>query len=155
MARFDVKRVNSFEWVGIGAAVVALIVVHAPWFVANGWGLAAAEKHGFDPAPGGWELGFLTRFSVLLLTTGAVAVLLPHFGIRVRWRSAIWIVTAALPAILIPLSRNSFVSSMQQYGYTPDVSIWFYVAMGAAWLSTIAAALNTRVAPAAAPPAGS
>jgi len=147
MAQFDVKRVNPLEWAGVVAGVVALAVVHAPWFVPDGWGLSAARRHGFDPAPTGWDIGFLARTGVLLLAAGAVAVLLPHLGVQVPWRRVIWISGAALAALLIPISRNNFVAAMQEYGYRPDVSIWFHVVVGASWLSTTAAALNARLAP--------
>lgn len=100
MARFDVKRVNQLEWAGIVASVVALIVVHAPWFVASSRGLAAGERYGFDPAPAGWDTGFLAKAGVLLLAVGAIMVLLPHLGVQVPWRPGIWIGTAAAAAVL-------------------------------------------------------
>jgi hypothetical protein len=143
MARFDAKRVNPLEWAGMAAGVAALIALRVPWFNPSGWEVEFAAKRGFEAAPVGWEVGVLARTAMLLLVAGAFAVLLPHLGIRVPWRSVIWIGGALVAAVLVPISRNNYGRD----GFYRDVSIWFHLTVGAAWVSLLAAALNARLAP--------
>jgi hypothetical protein len=145
MARFDVKRVNPLEWAGVVAGAAASVVLRAPWFEPNDWERDVAERSGIDPDPVGWDVGLLAQLGILLLVAGAIAVLLPHLGIRVPWRSVIWISSAFVALLLIQFGRNNYGGPLVEDGYRPDVSIWFHVAAGATWISLAAGALNARL----------
>jgi hypothetical protein len=147
MARFDVKRVNPLEWAGIAAAVVGVLVLRAPWFTPTARDVWIAGRYGIEPDPSGWQVGVLARTGVSLLVVAALVVLLPHLGIRVRWRPGIWIVAALAALVLVGISRHQYGTGETEGGYTPDVSLWFYAAAAATWVSLAAAALNARLAP--------
>lgn len=140
--RFDVRKVNLFEWAGIGAAVVALAVLWAPWwaFTDQQRGLVASGSY-----PPGWEREWLAQVSVFLLVAGAVVALLPHLGVRVPWRSGIWIGTAVLAVVCIAVSRQPLGASGMCY-CGPARTLWYYLAVGATWVSALAALLNARSA---------
>jgi hypothetical protein len=110
MARFDARRVNLSEWAGLAAAAVVLAALAAPWFDPNAWERDVLERRGFDPDPDptGWDVGLLTRLGALLLLVAALLVLLPHLGLRIPWRSAIWIVAALAAVLLVSLSRYHY-----------------------------------------------
>ena len=103
MAEFDVKRVTTLEWAGIGAGVLAFIVSFFPW-VSIDFGDEFGTL-GIDTSVSGsaWDAGFLAWFSVLLLLGAAVVVILPHFGTVVPQRSMIWLGVSAAAFVFILL----------------------------------------------------
>jgi hypothetical protein len=104
MAEFDVKRVTTLEWAGIGAGVLAFIVSFFPWITVD-FGGGLAELAGVDTSVSGsaWDAGFLAWFSCLMLIGVAVVVVLPHFGTEVPQRSMIWMAVSAVAFLFILL----------------------------------------------------
>jgi len=148
MAEFDVKRVSTLEWAGIGAGILAFIVSFFPW-VSIDFGGGLAELSGFDTSVSGsaWDAGFLAWFSVLLLVGTAVVVLLPHFGTEVPQRSMIWMVASGVAFLLIllrVLTYDSFLS--------PGWGL--FVGLALALASAVAGFLVFRAAPNTTPQAG-
>jgi hypothetical protein len=99
MAEFDVKRVTTFEWVGIGAGLLALIVSFFPWYSASA-SVAGIEASESNTA---WSTGIGAWLPVLMLLATAVLVALPHIGVAVSNLALIWLGLSAGAAVIILL----------------------------------------------------
>jgi len=141
MAEFDVKRVTTLEWAGIGAGLFAFIVSFFPWAAVDFEGDEIAEAFGLDVSISAWAAGmFLAWFSVLLLVAAAVVVILPHFGTQVPQRSLIWLVCSGLAFLFILLRWVTYESVV-------SASIGLFLGLAAALVSAVAAFLAFRAAP--------
>lgn len=111
MAEFDVKRVTTLEWAGIGAGLLAFIVSFFPWLSVD-FGGELADLTGVDTSVSGsaWDAGFLAWFSVLILIAVAVVIVLPHFGTEVPQRSLIWMIGSGVAALFILLRWLTYES---------------------------------------------
>jgi hypothetical protein len=149
MAEFDVKRVTTLEWTGVGAGALAFIVSFFPW--------ASVDITGFGSISGNaWDLGFLAWFSVLLLMVAAGLVLAPHFGVKVDRQPLIWLILAGLATLFIVIRWLTLSSSLGDTGILTDsidVGPGFGLIVGllAAIASTVVAFLTFRAAPKTAP----
>jgi hypothetical protein len=99
MAEFDVKRVTTFEWVGIGAGLLALIVSFFPWFSSSA-SFEGIESSGSSTA---WGTGIGAWLPVLMLLATGVLVALPHIGVAVSNLALIWLGLSAGAAVIILL----------------------------------------------------
>jgi hypothetical protein len=99
MAEFDVKRVTTFEWVGIGAGLLALIVSFFPWYSASA-SVAGIEASESNTA---WSTGIGAWLPVLMLLATAVLVALPHVGVAVPNLALTWLGLAGAAALIILL----------------------------------------------------
>jgi hypothetical protein len=97
MAEFDVKRVTTFEWVGIGAGLLALIVSFFPWFSSSA-SFEGIESSGSSTA---WGTGIGAWLPVLMLLATGVLVALPHIGVAVSNLALIWLGLSAGAALII------------------------------------------------------
>lgn len=95
MAEFDVKRVSTLEWAGIGAGLLAFIVSFFPWY--------SVSYGGFGGSLSAWNTGIGAWLPVLMLLAAAVLILLPHFGVQVPRLTLIWLGLAAGAAVIILL----------------------------------------------------
>jgi hypothetical protein len=135
MARFDVRQVSPLEWAGVGAAVVALVMLGAPWF---------ALRCGCFLGDVDWTLEWLALTSVVLLVVGAVVVLLPHLGVRVPGRSGIWIGVSVLAVVCITFSRSGWGYAAAIFCGMTEGTVWFHAVVGATWVAALAALLHAR-----------
>lgn len=103
MAEFDVKRVSTLEWAGIGAGLAAFIFSFLPWYSVDFEGFGGGSLSA-------WGTGFFALFSVLLLMGAAGLVLAPHFGVQV----------ARLPLIWLSLSGAAVLFILLQWLILPD-----------------------------------
>jgi hypothetical protein len=95
MAEFDVKRVTTLEWAGIGAGLLAFIVSFFPWY--------SVSVAGFGESISAWNTGIGAWLPVLMLMASAVLILLPHFGVQVARVTLIWLALAAASVVIILL----------------------------------------------------
>lgn len=99
MAEFDVKRVTTFEWVGVGAGLLALIVSFFPWFSASA-PVAGVEVSKSTIA---WATGIGAWLPVLILLATAGLIALPHLGVAVNNLPLTWLGLSAAATVLILL----------------------------------------------------
>ncbi|WP_459718401.1 hypothetical protein [Actinophytocola sp. KF-1] len=144
MAEFDVKRVSTLEWAGIGAGLAAFIFSFFPWASVDLGDGGMLGAMGIDTSVSAWGAAFLGWFPILLLMAAAVVVLLPHFGVEVPRRSLNWLILAGVATLLILLrllTLGEFVS--------PGFGL--FLGLIAAIVSGVAAFLLYRAEPKAAP----
>ncbi|MBB4908335.1 hypothetical protein [Actinophytocola algeriensis] len=103
MAEFDVKRVSTLEWAGIGAGLAAFIFSFLPWYSVDVAGFGGGSLSA-------WSTGFFALMSVLLLMAAGGLVLAPHFGVQV----------ARLPLIWLSLSGVAILFILLQWLILPD-----------------------------------
>src|ERR1700754_370737 len=141
MAEFDVKRVTTLEWAGIGAGLLAFIVSFFPWVTVD-FGGEIADITGIDTSVSGraWDAGFLGWFSVLLLVAAAVIVLLPHFGVAVQQRSMIWMILGGVAFLFILLRWLTYDSVI-------DPGWGLFVGLVLALVSAVSGFLAFRASP--------
>jgi hypothetical protein len=160
MAEFDVKRVTTFEWVGIGAGLLALIVSFFPWYSASA-SVAGIEASESNTA---WSTGIGAWLPVLMLLATAVLVALPHLGVAVPNLTLIWLGLAAGAAVIILLrwltlpddgGLSSVGLSLEEVDVDAGAGFGLIVALVLAVGSAAVAFLSYRSAPStAAPQAG-
>jgi hypothetical protein len=95
MAEFDVKRVTTLEWAGIGAGLLAFIVSFFPWY--------SVSYAGFGESISAWNTGIGAWLPVLMLMAAGVLIALPHFGVQVARVPLIWLALAAASVVIIVL----------------------------------------------------
>ncbi len=95
MAEFDVKRVSTLEWAGIGAGLAAFIFSFLPWYSVDA-GIVSGSVSA-------WGTGFFAVLSVLLLMGAAGLVLAPHFGVQVARLPLIWLSLAGAAVLCVLL----------------------------------------------------
>jgi hypothetical protein len=140
MAEFDVKRVTTLEWAGIGAGVLAFIVSFLPWITVDFGDEFGDLGISTSVSGGAWDAGFLAWFSVLLLLAAAVVVILPHFGTQVPQRSMIWLGLSAVAFVFILLRWLTYDEFL-------DPGFGLFVGLVLALVSAVAAFLVYRAAP--------
>jgi hypothetical protein len=96
MAEFDVKRVTTLEWAGIGAGLLAFIVSFFPWYSIDVAGFGGGSLSAWNTGIGAW-------LPMLMLMAAGVLVLLPHFGVQVQRLTLIWLALAAAAVVIIVL----------------------------------------------------
>ena len=96
MAQFDVKRVTTLEWAGIGAGLAAFIFSFLPWYSVDVAGFGGGSLSA-------WGTGFFALMSVLLLMAAAGLVLAPHFGVQVARLPLIWLSLSGVAVLFILL----------------------------------------------------
>lgn len=113
MAEFDVKRVTTLEWAGIGAGALAFVVSFLPWASIDLGGGELLSSMGVSTSVSAWNAGFLGWFPVLLLVAAGVLVFLPHVGVEVPRRAMTWLILAGVSVLFILLrlvTLESFIS---------------------------------------------
>jgi opacity protein-like surface antigen len=118
MAEFDVKRVTTFEWVGIAAGLLALIVSFFPWYSAS----ASVEGVEASDTNTAWTTGIGAWLPVLILLATAVLIALPHIGARVPHLALIWLGLSAAAAVII-LLRWLTLPELPEDGGLSDVGL--------------------------------
>ena len=137
MADFDVKRVTTLEWAGIGAGILAFIVGFFPWASVD---FGDDLGFGLDVSGNAWQVGFLAWFSVLLLLAAAVVIALPHFGTPIPNRNLIWLGLSGLATLFTLLQWPTL-------GEYLSASVGLFLGIVVALVSAVAAFLNYRAAP--------
>lgn len=144
MAEFDVKRVTTLEWAGIGAGLAAFIFSFFPWASVDvGEGGMMLDAMGIDTSVSAWNAGFLGWFPILLLLAAAVIIFLPHVGTAVPRLSMNWLILSGV-AVLFILLRLLTLETL----VSPSVGL--FLGLIAAIVSGVAAFLVFRTAPKAA-----
>jgi hypothetical protein len=95
MAEFDVKRVSTLEWAGIGAGLAAFIFSFLPWYSVDA-GIVSGSLSA-------WGTGFFAVLSVLLLMAAGGLVLAPHFGVQVPRQALIWLSLSGAAVLFVLL----------------------------------------------------
>jgi hypothetical protein len=140
MAEFDVKRVTTLEWAGIGAGVFAFIVSFFPWASLDFGDDEFLSGMGLDTSVSAWNAAFLGWFPILLLMAAAVIVFLPHAGVEVPRRTLTWLILAGAAFVLILLRLVTYESVL-----SPGFGL--FLGLIAAAVSAVAAFLVYRAAP--------
>lgn len=148
MAEFDVKRVSTLEWAGIGAGLAAFIFSFLPWYSVDVAGFGGGSLTA-------WGTGFFALMSVLLLIAAGALVLAPHFGVQVARLPLIWLSLSAAAVLFILLQWLILPDDggIGDFGLLGDSGIesgaGFGLIMGliAAVASGVAAFLTFRAAP--------
>jgi hypothetical protein len=96
MAQFDVKRVTTLEWAGIGAGLVAFLVSFFPWYSVEFAGIGGGSLSAWNTGIGAW-------LPVLLLMVAGGLLLAPHFGAQVARLPLVWLAVAAASVVIILL----------------------------------------------------
>lgn len=152
MAQFDVKRVTTLEWAGIGAGLAAFIFSFLPWYSVDVAGFGGGSLTA-------WGTGFFALMSVLLLMAAAGVVLAPHFGVQVARLPLIWLSLAGVAVLFILLQWLILPDDggIGEFGLLGDSGIesgaGFGLILGliAALASGVGAFLTFRAAPKMAP----
>lgn len=139
MAEFDVKRVTTLEWAGIGAGLAAFIFSFFPWASVDVGDGGMLDAMGISTSVSAWGAEFLGWFPILLLIGAAAVVFLPHVGVEVPRQSLTWLILSGLATLLILLrllTLGQFVSP----------SVGLFLGLIAAIVSGVAAFLAFRAA---------
>ncbi|MFC4856449.1 hypothetical protein [Actinophytocola glycyrrhizae] len=145
MAEFDVKRVTTLEWAGIGAGLAAFIFSFLPWHSVSA-GIVSASANA-------WSTGFFSLFAVLLLMAAGGLVLAPHLGVEVARLPLIWLALSGVAVLFILLQwliiPNDGVAEYGLLGAGIESGAGFGLILGliAAIVSTVGAVLTFRAAP--------
>lgn len=157
MAEFDVKRVTTFEWVGIGAGLLALIVSFFPWYSASA-SVAGIEASESNTA---WTTGIGAWLPVLMLLGTAVLIALPHLGVEVSNLALIWLGVSGAAALIILLrwltlpddgGLSQVGLSLENVDVDAGAGFGLIVGLILAIASAVVAFLTYRAAPSAAVP---
>ncbi len=147
MAEFDVKRVSTLEWAGIGAGLAAFIFSFLPWAALDVGDDVMFGAMGIDTSVSAWNAGFLGWFPILLLVAAGVIVLLPHLGVEVPRLAMNWLILAGVAVLLILLRLLTLESLVSP-------SFGLFLGLVAAIVSGVAALLVFRAEPKPATGAG-
>lgn len=146
MADFDVKRVTTLEWTGIGAGALALIASLLPWYSVDVAGFGGGSLSA-------WNSGFIAWFPMLLVLVAGGAVLATHFGVNVNRLPLTWLVVSGLAVLLVLLRWVTLPDDGGLGGFGlgasgVDSGAGFGLILGliVAIASTVAAFLNFRSA---------
>jgi hypothetical protein len=115
MASFDPKRVNTLDWVVIGAGGLAFIASFFNWYSASVSFGGLKQSHGVSA----WSAGFAAWFSVLLLVVAAGLVLAAAAGQAVKISVPLPVLTlglSVLALVLIVLRWLTFPSAKDELG---------------------------------------
>jgi hypothetical protein len=147
MAEFDVKRVSTLEWAGIGAGLLAFIVSFFPWY--------SVSYAGFGESISAWNTGIGAWLPVLMLMAAGVLVALPHFGVQVARVQLIWLGLAAASVVIILLRWLTLPDDgglgggilTGESGFEAGAGFGLFVGLVVAIVSGVAAFLAFRSAP--------
>ena len=140
MAEFDVKRVTTLEWAGIGAGLAAFIFSFFPWASVDVGDGGMLDAMGIDTSVSAWNAGFLGWFPILLLLAAGVIIFLPHVGTEVPRLAMNWLILSGV-AVLFILLRLVTLETL----VSPSVGL--FLGLIAAIVSGVAALLTFRAAP--------
>ncbi len=146
MAEFDVKRVTTLEWAGIGAGLLAFIVSFFPWY--------SVSYAGFGESISAWNTGIGAWLPILMLMAAAVLIALPHFGVQVARVPLIWLSLAAAAVVIIVLRWVTLPDDgglgtglLTDSGLEAGAGFGLFVGLVVAIASGVAAFLAFRAAP--------
>jgi hypothetical protein len=108
MAEFDVKRVSTLEWAGIGAGFAAFIFSFLPWH--------SVSAGGFSDSANAWGTGALGLLAVLLLMAAGGLVLAPHLGVEVARLPLIWLGLSGVAVLFILLQWVVIPDGVEEFG---------------------------------------
>lgn len=148
MAEFDVKRVTTLEWAGIGAGLAAFIFSMLPWYSFSYAGLGSSIS--------AWNSGFIAWFPMLLVLVAGGLLLATHFGVNVDKLPLIWLVLSGVATVLVLLrwvtlpddgGLGDIGLGGAPTGFESGAGAGLILGLIAAIVSTVAAVLTFRAAP--------
>jgi hypothetical protein len=147
MAEFDVKRVTTLEWAGIGAGLAAFIFSMLPWYSVSYAGIGGSLS--------AWNSGFIAWFPMLLVLVAGGLLLATHFGVKVDRLPLIWLVLSGVAVLLvllrwITLPDDGGLGDMGlggDSGFESGAGAGLILGLIAAVVSAVAAVLTFRAAP--------
>lgn len=149
MAEFDVKRVTTLEWAGIGAGLAAFIFSLLPWYSIDVAGFGGGSLSA-------WNSGFIAWFPMLLVLVAGGLVLAARFGVKVDRLPLIWLILSGLAVLLVllrwvTLPDDGGLGDFGGGGVGVDIDsgagAGLILGLIAAIVSAVAAALTFRAAP--------
>lgn len=156
MARADLTRVTTLDWVVVGAGLVAYIASFLPWYRAD-VSILGIERSATANA---WNAGIGAWLPVLLLVVAGVVVLVSTTGVRLPTsKSLITLGLSALAVIAILLRWMTFPDSAGQSRLDMDnvevegllavssgAGVGLYIGLIAAIAAVVASFLTSRAA---------
>jgi hypothetical protein len=147
MAEFDVKRVTTLEWAGIGAGLAAFIFSMLPWYSVSYAGIGGSLS--------AWNSGFIAWFPMLLVLVAGGLLLASHFGVKIERLPLIWLALSGLAVVLVllrwlTLPDDGGLGDMGfggDSGFESGAGAGLILGLIAAVVSTVAAVLTFRAAP--------
>jgi len=147
MAEFDVKRVTTLEWAGIGAGLAALIFSMLPWYSVTYAGIGGSVS--------AWNSGFAAWFPMLLLVIVAGMLVATQFGVKVEKLTLTWMVASGISVVLVLLRWITLpddgglgeFGGLGASGIEAGAGAGLFLGLIAAIVSTVAAVLTFRAAP--------
>ena len=156
MARADLTKVATLDWVVVGAGLLAYISSFLPWYRAD-FSILGIERSAIANA---WNAGIGAWLPVLLLVVAGVVVLVSTMGVRLPTaKSLITLGLSALAVIAILLRWMTFPDSTGQSSFEMDnvdvegllavssgAGVGLYVGLIAAIAALVASFLTSRAA---------
>lgn len=148
MAEFDVKRVSTLEWAGIGAGLAAFVFSLLPWYSVSYAGIGGSLS--------AWNSGFIAWFPMLLVLVAGGLLLATHFGVKVDRLPLIWLSLAAVAVVLVLLrwltlpddgGLGDLGTLGGPSGFESGAGIGLILGLIAAIVSAVGAVLTFRAAP--------
>jgi hypothetical protein len=147
MSEFDVKRVSTLEWAGIGAGLAAFIFSMFPWY--------SVSYAGFGESLSAWNSGFIAWFPMLMVLVAGGLLLATHFGVKVDRLPLIWLALSAVAVVLVLLRWITLPDDgglgdfglLGDSGFESGAGVGLILGLIAAAVSTVAAVLSFRAAP--------
>ena len=149
MAEFDVKRVTTLEWAGIGAGLAAFIFSMLPWYSVSYAGIGGSLS--------AWNSGFIAWFPMLMVLAAGGLLLATHFGVKVDKLPLIWLALSGLAVVLVllrwlTLPDDGGLGDLGGLGGAPSgfesgAGAGLILGLIAAIVSTVGAVLTFRAAP--------
>lgn len=147
MAEFDVKRVSTLEWAGIGAGLAAFIFSMFPWYSVSYAGIGTSLS--------AWNSGFIAWFPMLLVLVAGGLLLATHFGVKVDRLPLIWVSLSGVAVLLVLLRWLTLpddgglgdLGVLGDSGFESGAGAGLILGLIAAVVSTVAAVLSFRAAP--------
>lgn len=148
MAEFDVKRVTTLEWAGIGAGLAAFIFSMLPWYSVSYAGIGGSLS--------AWNSGFIAWFPMLMVLAAGGLLLATHFGVKVDKLPLIWLGLSGLAVVLVLLrwltlpddgGLGDIGLGGAPTGFDSGAGVGLILGLIAAIVSTVGAVLTFRAAP--------
>lgn len=147
MAEFDVKRVTTLEWAGIGAGLAAFIFSMFPWYSVSYAGIGSSLS--------AWNSGFIAWFPMLLVLVAGGLLLATHFGVKVDRLPLIWVSLSGVAVLLVLLRWLTLpddgglgdLGILGDSGFESGAGAGLILGLIAALVSTVAAVISFRAAP--------
>lgn len=147
MAEFDVKRVSTLEWAGIGAGLAAFIFSMFPWY--------SVSYAGIGESLSAWNSGFIAWFPMLMVLAAGGLLLATHFGAKVDRLPLIWLILSGVAVLLVLLRWITLPDDgglgdfglLGDAGFESGAGAGLILGLIAAAVSAVAAVLSFRAAP--------